>query len=270
MQCWRGLECPDITGPMEMLFSLLSPGLWIAALSIAMLAGFVKGVVGFAMPMVLISGLSSFIDPELALAGLILPTLIANAPQAFRQGVRPALASARRFWVYLVVGGVVLVASAQLVRVLPISVLLAVIGIVVTVFVVVQLAGWGLTLSRQRPDVEAGIGAIAGFMGGVSGVWGLPTVMYLTALGTEKTEQMRIQGVIYGLGALALVGAHIGSGVLRAETLPLSIALILPGLLGQWIGSKVLDRIDQAAFKRATLLVLLVAGLNLIRRALLA
>ena len=253
-----------------MLLSLLSPGLWVAALSIALLSGFVKGVVGFAMPMVLISGLSSFIDPELALAGLILPTLITNGSQAFRQGIRAALTSARRFWVYLVVGGVVLICSAQLVRVLPIGVLFGVIGVVVTVFVLVQLAGWRLTLTRQRADAEAGIGFVAGFMGGISGVWGPPTVMYLTALGTEKTEQMRIQGVIYGLGALALVGAHLGSGVLRAETVPFSAALILPALLGQWAGSKVLDRIDQAAFKRATLLVLLVAGLNLIRRAVMA
>lgn len=255
---------------MDMLFSLLPPGLWIAALSIAMLAGFVKGVVGFAMPMVLISGLTSFIEPELALAGLILPTLVANVSQAFRQGFLPALASARRFWVYLTVGGVVLVASAQLVRILPISVLFGLIGTVVTVFVLVQLAGWGLTLARQRSGVEAGFGMIAGFMGGISGVWGLPTVMYLTALGTEKTEQMRTQGVIYGLGSVALLASHVGSGVLRAETVPLSAALIAPALLGQWFGSKVLDRIDQVAFKRVTLLVLLVAGLNLIRRAVMA
>mmetsp|Transcript_22657 Transcript_22657/g.37189 ORF Transcript_22657/g.37189 Transcript_22657/m.37189 type:complete len:256 (+) Transcript_22657:2694-3461(+) len=255
---------------MDVFFSLLTPGLWLIALSIAVLGGFVKGVVGFAMPMVVISGLSSFIDPELALAGLILPTLVANGTQAFRQGIRPALVSARRFWVYLSVGGVVLICSAQLVRVLPIGVLLGFIGLAVTLFALVQLAGWSLRLARQRADVEAGIGAFAGFLGGLSGIWGPPTVMYLTALNTEKTEQMRVQGVIYGLGAVALVGAHIGSGVLRAETLPLSLALIAPALLGQWVGGKVLDRIDQTAFKRATLLVLLIAGLNLIRRAVLA
>lgn len=255
---------------MDDLLGLMSPGMWLAALSIAMLGGFVKGVVGFAMPMVLISGLSTFLDPELALAGLILPTLVTNGPQAFRQGLGPAIASAKRFRVYLVVGGVVLVASAQLVRLLPISVLLVVIGIVVTAFVLVQLAGWRFTLARQRADVEAGVGVLAGFMGGLAGVWGLPTVMYLTALGTEKAEQMRIQGVIYGLGALALVVAHIGSGVLRLETLPLSVALVLPALAGQRLGTLVLDRIDQTAFRRATLLVLLVAGLNLIRRALMA
>ena len=101
-------------------------------------------------------------------------------------------------------------------------------------------------------------------------MWGPPTVLYLTALGTEKSEQMRAQGVIYGLGSVALAAAHMSSGVLRPETLPFSAALILPALLGQWIGGKLLDRIDQAVFRRVTLLVLLVVGLNLIRRALVA
>lgn len=255
---------------MDMFFSLLSPQLWFIALSIAVLGGLVKGVVGFAMPMVVISGLSSFIDPELALAGLILPTLVANGTQALREGIAPAWASAQRFWVYLTVGGVVLIGSAQLVRVLPIGVMLGVIGIPVTLFALLQLVGLRFRLERQRKDVEAGIGAFAGFLGGISGIWGPPTVLYLTALDTEKTEQMRVQGVIYGLGALALVGAHVGSGVLRAETLPLSLALIAPALLGQWLGGKVLNRIDQAAFKTATLCVLLVVGMNLIRRALMS
>jgi uncharacterized membrane protein YfcA len=255
---------------MEMFFDLLSPQLWVVALSIALLGGIVKGVVGFAMPMVVISGLSSFIEPELALAGLILPTLVANGTQALRQGIGPAWASAQRFWVYLVVGGVVLLGSAQLVRVLPIGVMLGMIGVPVTLFALLQLAGLRLRLSCQRKDVEAGIGAFAGFLGGISGIWGPPTVLYLTALDTEKTEQMRAQGVIYGLGAVALVGAHIGSGVLRIETFPLSLALIAPALLGQWLGGMVLDRIDQAVFKKATLFVLLIVGMNLIRRSLMA
>lgn len=255
---------------MNMFFDLLPAHLWIIALSIALVGGIVKGVVGFAMPMVVISGLSSFIDPELALAGLILPTLVANGTQALRQGVKPALATAQRFWVYLCVGGLVLLFSAQLVRVLPIGVLLGLIGIPVTLFALLQLAGLTFSLSRQRKDVEVGIGAFAGFLGGISGIWGPPTVLYLTALNTEKSEQMRAQGVIYGLGAVALVGAHIGSGVLRWETLPLSLALIAPALLGQWLGGKVLDRIDQVAFKRATLFVLLIVGANLIRRSLMA
>ena len=78
---------------------------------------------------------------------------------------------------------------------------------------------------------------------------------------------MRVQGVIYGLGAVALTVAHYGSGVLRAQTLPLSLAMVLPAVLGMWMGGRIFDRIDQVMFRRATLVILLMAGLNLVRRA---
>ena len=78
---------------------------------------------------------------------------------------------------------------------------------------------------------------------------------------------MRVQGVIYGLGALGLLGAHIGSGVLRAETIGFSLAMVPTAFVGMWTGIAVMDRIDQTAFRRATLFVLLIAGLNLVRRA---
>ena len=91
---------------------------------------------------------------------------------------------------------------------------------------------------------------------------------YLTALETPKKEQIRVQGVIYGLGAVALFFAHIASGVINTQTLPFSIALVPTALAGMWIGFRVQDRIDQAAFRKATLVVLLVAGGNLVRRGL--
>jgi len=46
-----------------------------------------------------------------------------------------------------------------------------------------------------------------------------------------------------------------------------SALLILPVMLGVWLGSKVMDRVDPVLFRKMTLLVLMVAGLNLIRRA---
>ncbi|MEL6377452.1 MAG: sulfite exporter TauE/SafE family protein, partial [Pseudomonadota bacterium] len=117
---------------------------------------------------------------------------------------------------------------------------------------------------------EIGIGSVAGFFGGISGVWGPPTVAYLLALGTEKKEQMRTQGVIYGTGAIVLTASHLSSGVLNAATIPFSAALILPGVLGMWFGLRIQDRIDQAMFRRLTLIVLVIMGLNLVRRGFLA
>lgn len=254
---------------MPGILAELSPLTVLVALGIASLAGVVKGLVGFAMPMILVSGLGSLVAPELALAGLILPTLVTNGFQALAQGPRAAVQSVRRFRVFLGVACLMLLLSAQLVAVLPAQVLLLMIGAPITLFAILQLAGWQPRVASEgHRGLEIGIGVFAGFIGGFSGVWGPPTVAYLTAMGTEKREQMRVQGVIYGLGAVALTLAHIGSGVLNAATVWLSLALVPPALAGMWVGSRVQSRIDQRAFRRATLLVLLVAGLNLVRRAL--
>lgn len=252
---------------MNIVFPLISGQELLVAALIAVLAGFVKGVVGFAMPLVFISGLTTFLSPELALAGLILPTLATNAQQALRHGVPAAVRSVVDFRVFLIVGGVALMACAQLVRVFPDQIMMAVIGVPVTFFAVLQIAGYQIRLPANSRVAEVVAGSVAGGLGGLTGIWGAPTVAYLTALNTPKEDQMRVQGVIYGLGALGLLGAHIGSGVLRAETIGFSLAMVPTAFVGMWTGMAVMDRIDQTAFRRATLFVLLIAGLNLVRRA---
>lgn len=241
------------------------PDLYVA-FTVAFLAGTVKGMVGFGMPMVLVSGLSMTLPPDLALAGLILPTLVTNGFQALREGRAAAVSSIRRFKVFLSVGLIFLLGSAQLISHVPTQAFLLMVGLPVTVFAGIQLLGVKLTLSQPSARIEAALGSVAGFVGGISGVWGPPTVAYLTALNTPKSEQLRVQGVIYGLGATALVVAHIGSGVLRAETVPFSAALTVPAVIGMWLGLRLHDRIDQATFRKATLLVLMIAGANLLRR----
>ena len=93
-------------------------------------------------------------------------------------------------------------------------------------------------------------------------------MLYLLAVETPKARQMVVQGVIYGLGSVALLAGHLQSGVLNRETAPFSAVLVIPALLGMWVGFKVQDRLDQERFRRVTLIVLAVAGLNLIRRGL--
>ncbi len=252
---------------MELFYGIDSASILIFAFCISLFAGLVKGVVGFALPMVLISGLGSVTSAEVALSGIILPTLLANLWQALRQGIGPAWHSLKKFRVFLLAGLIVLLISAQLVRIVPGTILFLFIGFLITIFVVLQLIGVQLRLPpNPSRRTEAGIGILAGFMGGVSGIWGPPTVAMLTALDTEKKEHIRVQGIIYGLGSVALVIAHIGSGVLRAQTVPLSLALVAPAMLGMGIGLRIHDRIDQKTFKKATMAVLLFAGLNLIRR----
>jgi uncharacterized membrane protein YfcA len=236
-------------------------------LTVAVFAGLVKGVVGFAMPTILISGLTLVLPPEQALAALIVPTLVTNGWQALRQGVSSAIQTVVQFRLFLLCGLVMLVISAQLVRVLDARVLYGMIGGPVAVFAALQLAGWHPKLAQRSARIEAAVGGFAGFIGGMSGIWGPPTVGYLTAIDTPKQEQMRAQGVIYGLAAVALAGSHIQTGVLRVASLPLTFTILPFALVGVWLGFRVQDRIPQAAFRTVTLVVLVLAGVNLLRRA---
>ncbi|MEM7720577.1 MAG: sulfite exporter TauE/SafE family protein [Pseudomonadota bacterium] len=245
----------------------LSLALFVAAAALAFFAGLVKGITGFALPMIMISGIGSFLAPETALAGLILPTLVANVWQAIRQGLRAAFASALKHWRYVAIALVCLVISAQFVTVIPTSTLFLVLGIPVTFFAALQLVGWRPKIDpAQRKRTEIAVGAFAGGLGGLSGVWGPPTVLYLTALNIPKIEHVRVQGVVYSSGAIALALAHVKSGVLHWDSFVFSALLVLPAILGVAAGFAIQDRLDQERFRLAVLVVLAVAGLNLIRR----
>ncbi|MBT7907491.1 MAG: sulfite exporter TauE/SafE family protein [Marinovum sp.] len=252
---------------MELIWYNISPSLWVYAFMISVCAGLIKGIVGFAMPMITISGLSLILPPELALAGLILPTLLTNGVQALAQGPKAAFLSMRQFGVFLLTGLVFLLASAQLVTQIPAKVFLGGIGIMVVSFSVLQLSGYRFQVRRDNKIVPLIVGSLTGFVGGLSGVWGPPTVAYLTAMNTKKEDQLRVQGVVYGLGAVALLFAHIASGILTWSTAQFSALLVPPSMVGLWIGRRFQKHIDQALFSKATLAVLVVAGLNLLRLA---
>lgn len=247
----------------------LDPFLLAVTAGITLFAGMVKGAVGFAMPMVMISGLASILPADQALAALIVPTLVTNGIQAFRQGGRAAIESIVEYRRMLIALTLTIFVSAQLVPFIPQTLLLVALGLPIVSFALSQLAGWQFRFhadGRARAEVTAGV--VGGFFGGISGVWGPPTIALLISLDASKAESIRVQGVVYLIGAAILAVAHLASGVLNPSTLPLSVILTLPGIIGLFIGFAIHDRLDQARFRHWTLVVLVVTGLNLLRRAL--
>lgn len=237
------------------------------ALVVMLCAGLVKGTLGFGLPMIAISGLGSIYSAEIAIAALIIPTLVTNLWQSLRNGPVAALASLRKYWLLNTVMLVTIWGSAQLVTQIPGNVLFMILGGVVSFFGLVQIAGWRPVLdSRHKFWMQAVVGVISGFFGGLSGVWGPPILVFLLAMNTAKTEMVRVQGLSFLTGSIILGAAHLNSGVLNATTIPLSALLLVPAIVGLIIGFKLQDRLDQVVFRRVTLIVLVLAGLNLLRR----
>lgn len=111
-------------------------------------------------------------------------------------------------------------------------------------------------------------GVIAGVFGGLAAVTGPAVVLYLLAREVPKVDMVRLQGVIFLLGLIVVSVVHGRTGVLNEVTLPFSILLVAPAFGGMAIGLLVQDRLEQETFRKAVLLVLVIAGLNLLRRGL--
>lgn len=239
------------------------------ALAVALFAGFVKGMVGFAMPMIMISALSSFMSPEMALAGLIVPTLVTNISQALRQGIAPAVETTRQYNLFLKAMVVGIAISAFGMKFLPTEALFLALGVPITIYAALQLSGRSLTFRvEHHAKAEVTLGAIGGLYGGFSGVWGPPMLVYLMSTGTPKLETVRALGVSFLLGAVVLLAVHVQTGVVTLWTFVFSCLLTVPAQLGMQVGYWAQDRLDQARFRWWAQVVLVVMGLNLIRRAL--
>lgn len=254
---------------MDIFLAGLAPAIFAVAVAITFFAGFVKGAVGFAMPLILVSGFAIILPKELALAGLILPTVVTNVSQAFRQGFGPARETGfayRRFVIATVIGiGI----SAPFVEIISRVAYLLLLGIPISLFAGLQLAGKSLAIRVQHRDrAEWLLGMIGGLYGGISGIWGPPLVVFQLSVGAEKQEAIRAQGVVFMLAALMLLISHLATGVANAETLAFSTALCLPAMAGLYLGFLIQDRMDQQRFRRWTQGLLVVTGLNMIRQAL--
>lgn len=255
------------------MFDLVSGGLsgqaFAAALAVTLFAGFVKGAVGFAMPMILVSAFAVFLPQHLALAGLILPTLVTNLSQAFRQGVGPAKATAVTYRRFLIATVVCIGISAPFADAIPREVYLLMLGLPISIFAALQLAGRTLAIQLHHRDrAEWVLGVIGGLYGGVSGIWGPPLLVLLLSTGADKLTMIRAQGVVFLIGAMALLVSHLATGLLDAQTLGFSAALSVPALAGLYAGYWVQDRMDQGRFRRWTQGLLVVTGLNMVRLAL--
>ena len=245
----------------------LAPHIWLLALLITLFAGFVKGAVGFAMPLIIVSGLTSLLDPKLAVAGIILPIVVSNLAQSFRTGTRAAAEALRVFWRYILVVCAAILIFAQFVPGMRPETFYLVLGIPVVILSAIQLVGVRMTIPPgSRWWAEWLFGGLSGMIGGLAGTWGPPTVLYLLAIDTPKARQIVAQGVIYGIGSVALLVGHLKSGILNGQTVWFSALLVIPALAGMWTGFRVQEALDPVLFRRLTLAVLIVAGLNLIRK----
>jgi uncharacterized membrane protein YfcA len=139
----------------------------------------------------------------------------------------------------------------------------AVIGAFLVVFSLYSLFRPPLRVARGGQFADAGVGFLNGVLAGLSGLAGIVVIIWCQLRGWTRDQQRAVFQPV-AIAIFLMTGAWLGgTGAVGAQTAWLFV-LGLPVLLaGTWLGMKLYGRIDEAAFRKAVLVVLLVSGVAL-------
>ena len=242
-----------------------TPTLLLACL-VFLLAGTVKGVVGLGLPTIAMGLLALGMPPATAAALLLVPSLVTNVWQiAPFKGLGTLL---RRLaplsiaaCVGTVLGGMLLGAPAGTWASLALGITL------------ILYAAWGLAGKQYRIAAphEGWLGTVVGLTTGLvtaaTGVFVVPAVPYLQALGLSKNALIQAMGISFTVSTLALAAMLGGTGSLTASTTGLSLLMLLPALFGVELGKRLRHHMSPGTFRLCFLLGLAALGSYMLLQA---
>ena len=114
------------------------------------------------------------------------------------------------------------------------------------------------------------VGLVTGVITGATGIFVFPAVPYIQSLGLSKDDLVQALGLSFTVSTVALGAGLALHGAFAVQQLGLSLAAVLPALLGMWAGQRLRSRIPPKRFRQGFLLFLGVLGAQLIARPLFA
>ena len=235
----------------------------VPAAVILLLAGVLKGSIGFGFPTVAVPALALLMPTRTAIVLVSLPLLLTNVLLLGRQPLGwdrlsrfvPLLAT---YVPATVLGGYLLANVSSTVLSLVVGCLCVLAG------VWSLLPGELAVPARLESRVSFGLGVVAGLLNGATGIPGPLLAAYIAGLGLVKWAFVYGLTLLLAVGNVAQVGSYAQLGLYGDGLLPASLVLIPPALLGQQVGFRIQDRLEPSVFRRVVLVAVTLAGLNLL------
>ncbi len=239
---------------------------WAAA-AVFLLAGVVKGVIGLGLPTVSMALLALWMPPVRAAALLIVPSLVTNLWQT---GPRAT------FWPVLRrIGGMQAgIVAGTLGGALWLGVPAGTWASVALGVALVAYGAWGLAGRQwQVPAAHERwlgpvVGAATGLVTAATGVFVVPAVPYLQALGLQRDALIQAMGISFTTSTVVLALGLAGNGGYPMAAVGGSLLMLVPALGGMALGTWLRKRLPVAVFRRCFLGGLALLGLYMVVRAL--
>lgn len=255
-----GRQIPYVSGMMDHSILLV-----VAIAATFFAAGIVKGVTGMGLPTVAMGVLGGLISPLAAASLLIAPSFVTNVWQLFAgPKFGPLL---RRFWPMMVAIVAGTVAGSSLLTSGSTALTTAALGAALVIYAAYTLLARQLRVpAGLEPWLSPAIGLVTGAVTGGTGVFVIPAVPYLQALGLEKDDLVQALGLSFTISTIALAAGLTWRGAFQLDNLAMSGLAILPALAGMWTGQLIRNRVSPATFRLWFLICLLLLGAEMLAR----
>jgi uncharacterized membrane protein YfcA len=226
------------------------------------LGGFTSGLSGFAAGLV-VSGVWLHIITPLQTAVLIAAYGVVNQTYGIWK-VRNAL-QWRRLLPFIIGGAAGVPLGAYLVTYLNPAHLRLGVGVLLIAYSTYNLARPHLTPVQTSLPRDTGVGFLNGLLGGLTGLGGVIVTVWCQLGGGPKDAQRAVfQPVIFITMATTTLTFAVTGKLFIMDIIKL-FTLGLPALLlGLWFGVRLYGRLDDAQFRKAILVLLLISGLGLV------
>lgn len=235
--------------------------------AVMLIAGTVKGIAGLGLPTIAVSLLVFFFDAHVSLGLIVLPLLFSNLLQAWQSGQFRWVFS--NFWPYLAAIALAIFIASSFASRINAKVIYLLIALGIFLFLISQRKLPSINLSgRHRVFSASFAGTLAGILGGLTTVWGPPTIIYLRMLGLEKEQFVRATGWMFLIGSLPLTAGYWMGGILTAELIPVGILGSAMAMCGVVLGKHIRKRVSEKHFVLIIDVILALMALNLLRKSL--
>jgi uncharacterized protein len=215
---------------------------------ILVLAGFIKGVIGFGLPAISMGLLSLMMSPAQAAALLVVPNIISNLQQAIvGPGLVKLLGKLWPFFLAIPAGGF-LWHWLGFGQGSPIAVRL--LGATLIAYALLGLFSLKFSIAPERRTVAGVIsGAATGIMTIMTGVFVIPSGPYMQAVGLEKDELVQGMGITFLIASAMLALTLWLSGTMSINTATGSFVAMVPVMLAMLLGQWCRHRMPLALFR---------------------
>lgn len=267
VMCGEEMSWPGDAGKAVAMNDALGQYLPIVGIVISayLLAGFVKGIIGMGLPTVALAVLAVVLTPAQAAALMIAPSLATNVWQMLAGPHFTGLV--RRLGTMLIGLCIGAWLAADILTGPNVKMAALGVGIALVVYGAFGLTNIRFSVSKQAEIWLAPVvGVATGVIMAATGIFVIPALPYLQAIGLEKDDLVQALGLHFTFSTVVLALVLFNGGAFDVAVASTSLLAVAPALVGMMAGQWLRARVSVTLFRMCLFAGLLLIGLQLVLR----